>query len=262
LLVFGLPMLPALLFRKVIDVSDRYFIPQLHNMDTLGEYVMGVKIANMVEIGVLTPFLFAWQPFFYSIAGQENAKEIFSKVTLYFFMILSTVFLTVTIIAPYVLNIIGGNEYSASQTMVTVLVLSSMLNGVQYSISVGIHLGNKLTQETGCMLMAALLNIIFNLLLIPRYGGEGAAYATLLAYLFYLIITFLLANKYYPIKYPYFYLLKTTVLTVLFSVLIYRYDEVYLKFVFLMLYIIFGPAYDLYRRGEMSGLKKLAFKVK
>lgn len=254
LLAFGLPMLPALLFRKIIDVSDRYFIPQLHSMDTLGEYVMGVKIANIVEIVVLTPFLFAWQPFFYSIANQTNAKEIFAKVTFYYFMILSFVFLAIIVFAPHILNVIGNGEYSASETIVTILVLASLLNGIQYSISPGIHLGNKLAQEAVCMFVAAIVNIIFNLLLIPEYGGEGAAYATLIAYGFYLVVTFLLANKYYPIKYPYRYIIKNIILTSIFAIILYETEPFILKVIVLMAYLLCGPFVFLYKRRELQWL--------
>jgi len=57
LLAFGLPMLPALLGRKVLEVSDRFMLPQYHPVELLGEYVMGAKIANIVEVMVLVPFL-------------------------------------------------------------------------------------------------------------------------------------------------------------------------------------------------------------
>ena len=252
LLAFGLPMLPALLFRKVIDVSDRYFLPQLHSMDALGEYVMAVKIANMIEIAVLTPFLFAWQPFFYSIAHQENAKEIFAKVTLYFFMILSLVFLIIVILAPEILQIIGNGGYASSINMSVFLVLAALLNGVQYTISPGIHLSNKLTKEAACMFAAAVVNIIFNIILIPIYAGIGAAYATLIAFGFYLVITFCLANKFYPIKYQYGYILKTAILTAIFSILIYQEHNIGIKLGLLSIYLIIGPAFDLYRLKTLS----------
>lgn len=215
---------------------------------------MGVKIANIVEIVVLTPFLFAWQPFFYSIANQTNAKEIFAKVTFYYFMILSFVFLAIIVFAPHILNVIGNGEYSASETIVTILVLASLLNGIQYSISPGIHLGNKLAQEAVCMFVAAIVNIIFNLLLIPEYGGEGAAYATLIAYGFYLVVTFLLANKYYPIKYPYRYIIKNIILTSIFAIILYETEPFILKVIVLMAYLLCGPFVFLYKRRELQWL--------
>ena len=252
LFAFGIPMLPALLFRKIIDVSNRYFIPQLHTLDTLGDYVMGIKVANIVEIAVLTPFLYAWQPFFYATAKNENAKVIFAKIAFYFYLILSTVLLIVIIITPKLLEILGNGEYAQSESMVVILVISALLNGVQYSISPGIHLKNKLVKEAGCMFFAALFNVIFNILLIPIYGGVGAAYATLIAYAVYLLITFLLANKFYPVSYPYGYVFKTTILTAVCAVLLYQTDNMVYKVGIFCAYLLLGPLTDLLLRGELK----------
>jgi predicted TPR repeat methyltransferase len=52
--------------RKMLEVSDRYIIPHYHSLAEIGNYSMGAKVANILEVALLVPFLYAWQPFYYS----------------------------------------------------------------------------------------------------------------------------------------------------------------------------------------------------
>lgn len=247
LLAFGLPMLPALLGRKVLEVSDRYMLPHYHTMDALGDYVMAAKVANIVEVLVLTPFLFAWQPFFYSIAKRTEAKDIFARVTLYFLSVAAIVFMVLYIVHGDLLNFIGNGQYNNASAVILILVVTALINGIQYTISPGIHIASKLPQESALMLAAAALNIGLNLLLIPPYGAMGAALATLLSYVTYLGLTFMLAQMHFPISYLWrrmAWILAVAVLSVFFM----AEAASYLARGFLLLaFIIVGPGIDLYR---------------
>ncbi len=260
LLEFGLPMMPALIGRKILEASDRYMLPHYHSMDRLGEYVMGAKVANIVEILVLIPFLFAWQPFFYSVSQRSDAKSIYAKVTLYFFAILLMVLMGIYIVHGSVLDLIGNGEYNASSTIVMILVLAALINGMQYTISPGIHLSSKLVQEALLMILAAFLNLALNFWLIPPYGGEGAAVATLLAYLFYFCASFILAQCYYPIRYPYKRMLILLLVAVCFMGFIYVVTLIWVQLLLLLFFIVCGPLLDLYRH-DRNVLNRLLSRV-
>jgi O-antigen/teichoic acid export membrane protein len=247
LLEFGLPMLPALLGRKILEASDRYMLPHYHTMDRLGDYVMGAKVSNIVEVGILVPFLFAWQPFFYSVAKRDNAKSIFANVALYFFYVTLTVFLGMYIIQGEVLYFIGNGEYNASSLVVLILVTAALTNGMQYSISPGIHIASKLPQEASLMILAAFLNIGLNFLLIPPYAGEGAAIATLLSYFAYFISTLALAQRNYKVSYHYLRAFKLLIVAIFFMAMIYLAENMLYQFLLLAGFILTGPIWDLYK---------------
>ena len=246
LLEFGLPMLPALLGRKILEASDRYMLPQYHSMDTLGEYVMGAKVANIVEVMVLVPFLFAWQPFFYSVANRADAKNIFARVTLYFLGVSAMVFMGMYILHGSVLDFIGNGDYSTSSVVVQILVLAALLNGIQYTISPGIHIKNKLVQESSIMIAAAFLNVGLNFLFIPPYGAQGAAISTLISYLAYLICTFSLSQIYYPVNYHWRRMTQILVTAIAFMAMIYWMDNILVQLCLVFVFILLGPVLDLY----------------
>ena len=155
-----------------------------------------------------------------------------------------------------ILDLIGNGEYNASSTIVMILVLAALINGMQYTISPGIHLSSKLVQEALLMILAAFINLGLNFWLIPPYGGEGAAVATLLAYSFYFCASFVLAQRFYPIEYPYKRMLTLLVIAACFMGLIYMANLIWLQLLLLLMFLIIGPLFDLYRndRDVLNGL--------
>jgi O-antigen/teichoic acid export membrane protein len=145
-----------------------------------------------------------------------------------------------------VLDFIGNGDYSASSVVVQILVLAALLNGIQYTISPGIHIKNKLVQESSIMIAAAFLNVGLNFLLIPPYGAQGAAISTLISYLIYLICTFSLSQICYPVSYHWRRMSQVLVTAIAFMGMIYWVDNILLQLCLVFVFILTGPVLDLY----------------
>ena len=252
LFAFGLPMLPALLARKVLDASDRFMIPYYHGLDELGIYVMGAKIANILDVLLLTPFLYAWQPFFYSLSRDAEAPKVFARVTHYLFLALCFVLLLLAASGSWMLSFLGGGKFAAAQSVIIPLVLSILFNGVQYCVSAGIHLRKKLHQEVLIMIAAAGLNVLLNWFLIPPYRGMGAAISTAASYFFYLVGTFLLSQRFYPVAYPWARMGNASIQTLIAFLLLTQAKTLLFKFGILVFYLFTCPGFDLWRHGELK----------
>ena len=251
LFAFGLPMLPALLSRKILEAADRYMIPWYHGLEPLGTYVMGAKIAGIVEALLLVPFLYAWQPFFYSLSDDRAAPALFSRVTHYVFLLLLTLFLGLEALRDPVIAFVGNGRYAGSADVVTVLLLAVVFNGLQYCVSAGIHLRRQLPKEAALMGAAAGLNVLLNVLLIPPYYGLGAAIATAAAYLFYLAATFVLAQRYYPVPYAWRRAVLPVLAAIAAFVLMRRFAGVGPRLAIVAAFAAAGPILDLARHGEL-----------
>lgn len=248
---FGMAMLPALLGRKVLEISDRYIIPQFCSLDELGVYVLGAKVSNLLDVLILVPFLNAWQPFFYSQSDNPDAPKTFARVTLYMTMLLSCVFLAMEVISTPLISVLGGGQYKGAESVITLLVLAVVFNGIQYTIAPGIHFKKKLFQETGLMLVAALVNIVLNFALIPSCGRDGAALATAAAYGSYLFTTFWLSQRNYPVSYPWPRIWKIVILTIAAWLAIHHFPSFIARCAVLVVYTIACPVYDLWRNDQL-----------
>ncbi|HKP95026.1 MAG TPA: oligosaccharide flippase family protein [Fibrobacteria bacterium] len=258
LFAFGLPMLPNLLSRRVLEVASRYMLPHWHGLSEVGFFSMGARVAAIIDILLLVPFLYAWQPFFYSLAGKPDAPRIFARVTHYFFLLMVSIFLLLQILRLPLLHFLGRGKYDAAGPVVSLLVLAAMFNGIQYCVSAGIHLRKKLVAEMGIMAGAAVFNLLFNFILIPRHGATGAAAAAAAAYFLYLAGTFLLAQGSYPV--PYLWRRGGTVFLSALAAFaaLQKWDSPAVQIPILFSFLVVGPLRDLLRHGELRQARNFA----
>lgn len=98
-------------------------------------------------------------------------------------------------IAHYTILIIFGNEYSGAIIPLMILSLNVAV------ISVNVFFGNPLTvwgkqkAYSVAITIGAIANVVLNILLIPKYSYNGAAFATLLSEVIVFIGVFFLFNK-------------------------------------------------------------------
>lgn len=260
LFAFGLTMLPNLLSRKVLEVANRYMLPYWHGLSEVGLFSMGARVASIMDILLLVPFLYAWQPFFYSLAGNPEAPRIFARVTHYFLLLMATIFLVMEIVRLPVLHFLGRGKFDAAGPVISFLVLAAMFNGIQYCVSAGIHLRKKLVAEMGIIAAAACVNLLLNLLLIPRFGAAGAAAATAAAFFLYLAGSFVLAQRHYPVPYLWRRGATITGLALCAYAVLARWESAAIQIPVLLVFLICGPGWDLWRNGEFGQARDYALR--
>jgi O-antigen/teichoic acid export membrane protein len=86
--------------------------------------------------------------------------------------------------------------------IVPLLALGNIFLGIYYNLSVWYKLTNKNTYGAVITLIGAAITIVLNIVLIPKLHYTGAAIATFTCYLFMMVSSYLLGQKYYPVPYP------------------------------------------------------------
>jgi O-antigen/teichoic acid export membrane protein len=85
-------------------------------------------------------------------------------------------YLSLAAFAPVALRMYGG-DFVAGQTVLTILSLTVLVNLGTGNVQTVLLMGGKSSWNLFNMVGAVLINIILGLLLIPKYGMEGAAIA-------------------------------------------------------------------------------------
>jgi O-antigen/teichoic acid export membrane protein len=220
LLKFGLPYIPATLSVTLMDLIDRILLGKLTDTGTVGIYNAGYKLGMIMAL-VVSGFRFAWHPFFLSISKREEAKEVFSKVLTYFLLLTGFIFLAVSFFIDDIVRfrifgftVFGPNYWNATQ-IVPLILISYAFYGIYVNFLVGIYLKKKTQYLPFITGLGAIVNIIGNLLLIPRLGMMGAAYSTLGAYLLMTSLLYFFSQLHYPIRYEWGRLAKIGAVCVL-----------------------------------------------
>jgi len=205
MLLFAIPYIPAGLANMVNELIDRYIIKWMIDEEAVGIYSAGYKLGISMLI-VTMAFKFAWQPFFLGKAKEEDSHKTFTKIGTWFIAIaLFVVLTTILFIKEFIqFELFGitflGNEYWHSISIVPIVQMAYVFLGIFTIQLAGIYIHKKTKWIPIITGSAAIINIISNIILIYYFGWQGAAWATLIGYIFMTVLQYYIVKKFYPLR--------------------------------------------------------------
>ena len=199
-LSFGLPRVPHGFAQQVIAVGDKFVLSFFVPLSDIGLYAMGVSV-GLIQKVFLTAFEYAWAPFYYATVREPGAQRIFSAVTTYGVAILALMSAGLSAIAADLLQVVTHGQYTAAAPVVAWTSLGVFFQGVYLMTSIGLNITRRTTYYPVATATAAAVNIGLNVLLIPRLGIMGAAYANGIAYATQATIAYYFSQRFYPVEY-------------------------------------------------------------
>jgi O-antigen/teichoic acid export membrane protein len=189
-------MLSRLIYQHVVDVSPE----QAKN--ELGIFANVYRIAVLVTI-MIQAFRMAAEPFFFSQSKEENAPKTYARVMKFFVIACCFMFLFIGLYLDVLKAIITikAKAWGEGFMIVPFLALGNIFLGIYYNISVWYKLTNKNMYGAAITIAGAVITIVLNILLIPRFHYWGAAIATFCCYAFMMVAGYILGKKYYPVPY-------------------------------------------------------------
>lgn len=209
MLSFGLPLVPAMIASIVLTASDRYFLRAFSTFDELGVYGLGYKFGFMIQILIVTPFTLSYGPMMWSMASRPDAKAFYARVLTYFTMVSLYLALALSMLSPEIIRIMARKQaFWRASNFVPLVALSYVFYGMYTQFAIGLSLRDKTRYFPLVVGFAAVANIVLNFLLIPSYGGMGAAVSTVVSYLVLTVVVYLVSQRLYPIHYEWRRLIK------------------------------------------------------
>jgi O-antigen/teichoic acid export membrane protein len=182
-LAFGLPKVPHGLMLQVLNLADRKILDVFTTRGEVGLYHMGYTFGGGVKFA-LSAFEPAWGPFVYAQARLEGGAATLARVATYAYAGFAATAVAVAALGPDLLRLMTPNNpvFRAAAPIIPVVALAYLLHGVFLLTSVGIGIARQARYYPMVTAAAAAANVTANLVLIPRFGAMGAAWATVLAY--------------------------------------------------------------------------------
>jgi len=208
LVLFGLPFVPAGLATVTMEMLNRYIIGHLMDLNAVGIFSAGFKLGIFMLL-ITTAFYYAWQPFFLKAGKKESSKSLFSRVLTYFTLTMMTVWLVLTVFIREIVNFhIGdiylvGKEYQSCVEIVPYILLGYVFYGINLVFLPGIYFEKKTQFIAYNTIISALVNVLFNFVLIPIIGIIGSAVASMLGYLTLAICSYSVSQKLFRVEYEY-----------------------------------------------------------
>jgi O-antigen/teichoic acid export membrane protein len=177
MLRFGIPLVPASLCLWGLALLDRLFLVRFSTLAEVGLYSTANRLSSALAFGV-GAFQLAWGPFAYSISTNEEAPVVYSRVLSFYMALGGLLVLGLGLFAKEALWILTPVPYHAAATAVGPLALGVLAYGVYTLVAIGVNLANKTSQVSITLAIATALNLVLCVILIPRFGMMGAAFAT------------------------------------------------------------------------------------
>lgn len=204
LMKYSIPLMIAGLPGIMNDFLDRVLF-RFFNVDDslwrsdLGIYQAAVKVAVIMSLFVQM-FRFAAEPFFFNRAKEKNSKELYAQVMEYFVAFCMLIFLGI-IFYMDIIQLIVGMDFRAGMGIVPIMLLSYVLLGMLFNVSMWYKLSDRSSYAIYITLAGLVVTSIINVIFLPLYSYWAAAWGHFFSYLVMLIISASLGNKYYKIPY-------------------------------------------------------------
>jgi O-antigen/teichoic acid export membrane protein len=194
MLRFGSPFIFTAAAYWIFASMDRWLLAELSDPVQVGLFSIAFKFAAILTL-VIGAFHQAWVPIAMRMARDEpRYRDIFSAIFDGWFFLLALMALGIGLFADEVMMVLTPEPYWAAADILVVGAAAVAMSGTTQITSLGLTLEKRTVMIALGAWLAAGVNVLLNLLLIPRFGALGSAMATLLSYTF-LTGFFLLASQ-------------------------------------------------------------------
>lgn len=204
MLSYSFPMLILGLVGILNMTIDKQIYPFLFDdreeaMVQLGVYGATSKVALVMAM-FTQAFRYAYEPFVFGKNRDADNKVVYAQAMKYFFIFACLAFLTVMFYMD-LLRYMVNRSYWDGLMVVPVVMLAEVFKGIYMNLS----LWYKLTDETRWGAYLSIIGFVvilsMNVLLVPRFGYMGSAWASVAGYGLITLISYWMGQRKFPVAY-------------------------------------------------------------
>ncbi|MFL0246144.1 lipopolysaccharide biosynthesis protein [Candidatus Clostridium stratigraminis] len=183
MLKFSVGLIPSCIAATILTLSDRYFLKGFRDITATGIYSVGYKFGMLIEPLFVSPFKQIFTPYKFSIWKDKDSQDKFNSFYFKYHFIGCFIALAICIYSKTMIMLLSSKDSIIAYKVVPLIVMAYFFYGKASFYSMGIQIKNKTYYDGFIMLSAGAINLILNLILIPKLGMYGAAVSTTISYL-------------------------------------------------------------------------------
>lgn len=198
---YGWPLMITALMTLFFQSTDRIIIKKYSTYNELGLYAAAFKviaILNMLQINFTT----FWTPLGYETFQKDaNNTQFYEKMfnVVAFFALLIGV--GVLMSKDIIIFLLGSDYHNSTQIMPFLVLIPVMFTPSEITVS-GLNFYKKTHSQVLIASFVCLVNLIGNILLVPKIGAAGAAMSTGISYIIWFVLRTYFSNRFFKVKYP------------------------------------------------------------
>lgn len=204
MLRYAAPLIPTSMFWWITNTSDHLFITAMLGSDANGLYVAAYKVPNIIIL-FSTLFTEAWQLSAVTDGGRgaPGRARFFSRVFAGYQGLLFAVaggLIAFSKLIMQLLTLSSKSAFNAAWQFIPLLVIATVYSCFVTFFGTIYMVERRSGESFATMLVGALLNLLLNWLLIPKWGGNGAAFATFVSYFAVFLLRAAGTRRYIPMR--------------------------------------------------------------
>ena len=203
MILFSLPLIPNATMWWITQFLDRYMITFFLGVEANGIYAIANKIPNLIMIANLI-FFQAWQLSAIQESQSEKKATFFTNVFSVLFSVLILSTSGVLLILRPLMSLLVSEEFIVSWRFAPFLIVSVIFSSFSTFLGTNYLAMNKTTGVLKTSVAGAMMNIILNILLIPRFGINGASFSTMISVFLIWILRIVDTKRFVIIKINFF----------------------------------------------------------
>lgn len=204
--VFAFPLIGYELASVVLDSGDRLLVQHYMGSEPLGYYSAAYNVSTYVEEALMVPINLALFPIYMKLwveKGQHETQAFLSRSLNGFLALAVGVTCVVLLTSRDVIVVLASSKFQDAYKLLPVLVVGLLIYAIHIFLNAALLIYKKTATMTRLVVYACAVNILLNVVLIPRIGLQGAAIATLVSYLFLVVVMGAVSFRLMPLQLSY-----------------------------------------------------------
>ena len=204
---YGIPLSLTVALAVMIFASDRFLIAYFMGDDAAGLYAVASDFTSQtltllmmsINMAVFPMAVRAWESH-----GREAATEqMRHNASLLLAIGVPCVFGLSTLTPGIVVSFFGEDFRAAAATVIPLVAAGALLDGLKaYHFDAAFQFVHRTIHQVWIVLTVAAVNIVLNVIAIPRWGIAGSAAVTVAAYGLSIALTIAVGRRYFKVPFP------------------------------------------------------------
>lgn len=200
ILKYSYPLAITVFITWLFQSFDQIALRQWSSFEELGLYSAAYKIIALLTVAQVA-FSTFWTPICYEKFEKTPTDTTFFSVTTNIVsFVMFTIAIAVITFKNYIVLLLGSEFYEAS-AIIPYLVFIPLMYTISETTVIGINFFKKPQWHILIAIVSLIINMVLNFILIPIYGGLGAAIGTSVSYIAFFSLRTLISLKYYKVNY-------------------------------------------------------------
>lgn len=204
---YGAGVSASVIFEHLLSVGDRFLIAAFLGAGAVGVYAAGYGLGDrLIDILFVWLSIAIWPMTIRALEreGEGAARDMARKAASIMAAVTFPAAAGLILVAEPLTRIMIGEAMRAEAALILPwIAVAGLLRGMMtYYFHEAFTLKRRSGLMAALMAGAALLNLVLNLILIPRFGIYGAAGATVIAYALSLLLCAIVSARIFPLPLP------------------------------------------------------------